>query len=134
MEWGPLVEWCEAQTWTATHYCLRHQSQREAGDVRSDDGCRWEICDIWELCAERVDCVTGRQLPTLLDCLCLALPFVRLSLALSLWRCLPSARMRSEGTVVVGLSVCLLLYISLLERLFVPETIPSTQRATKVRK
>ncbi|CAI8004823.1 Probable methyltransferase TARBP1 [Geodia barretti] len=79
MEWGPLVEWCEAQTWTATHYCLRHQSQREAGDVRSDDGCRWEICDIWELCAERVDCVTGRQLPTLLDCLCLALPFVEVS-------------------------------------------------------
>ncbi|CAI8041834.1 hypothetical protein GBAR_LOCUS23219 [Geodia barretti] len=28
----------------------------------------------------------------------------------------------------------MLLYISLLERLFVPETIPSTQRVTKVRK
>jgi hypothetical protein len=79
MEWGPLVEWCEAQTWTATHYCLRHQSRREAGNVRSDDGCRWEICDIWELCAERVECVTGRQLPTLLDCLCLALPFIEVS-------------------------------------------------------
>ena len=34
---------------------------------------------------------------------------------------------------VVGF-VCLLLYISPLERLFVPETIPSTQRAMKVRK
>ncbi|CAI8019253.1 hypothetical protein GBAR_LOCUS11591, partial [Geodia barretti] len=31
-------------------------------------------------------------------------------------------------------SVCLLLSISLLECLFVPETLPSTQRATKVRK
>ena len=55
---------------------------------------------------------------------------------------LPSARMRSEGIYcIVGfvclsvcLSVCLLLSISLLGCLFVPETIPSTQRATRVRK
>ena len=32
------------------------------------------------------------------------------------------------------MGVCLLLYISLLERPFVPETIPSTQRPAKVRK
>ncbi|CAI8041934.1 hypothetical protein GBAR_LOCUS23273 [Geodia barretti] len=43
--------------------------------------------------------------------------------------------MRSEGYCSwVCLCVCLLLYISPLECLFVPETIPSTQRATKVRK
>ena len=34
----------------------------------------------------------------------------------------------------VCMSVCALLYISPLECLFVPETIPSTQRAMKVRK
>ena len=40
---------------------------------------------------------------------------------------LPSARMRSEGTVVgsVCLFVCLLLYISPLECLFVSKKIPS---------
>ena len=43
-----------------------------------------------------------------------------------------AARVTVVGSVC--LFVCLLLYISLLERLFVPETIPSTQRATKVRK
>ena len=47
---------------------------------------------------------------------------------------LPSARMRCEGYCSwVCLSVCPLLNVSLLECLFVPETIPSTQRTMKVR-
>ena len=45
-----------------------------------------------------------------------------------------AARVTAVGSVCVCVCVCLLLYISPLERLFVPETIPSTQRAMKVRK
>ena len=48
---------------------------------------------------------------------------------------LPSAHIRSEGTVVgsVCVSVCLLLNISLLEPLFVLQTIALTKRGMKVR-
>ena len=51
-------------------------------------------------------------------------------------RCACAAKVTVVGFVCLSvcLSVCLLLYISPLERLFVPETLPSTQRATKVRK
>ena len=45
-----------------------------------------------------------------------------------------AARVTVELGLSVCLSVCLLLSISLLGCLFVPETIPSTQQATKVRK